>query len=199
MIAAVLNDKTVDWNFRRHARKLNFTITKGRQSNIAFPDRARAVGSGVSISSFGISSYNYIWRGPSVSATSWRGPLVLLFVLGFGLMGAFSALNTLMVDLYPQDPGTAAAANNLVRCWRGAGAVVAVGPLLNTIGTGWMSVLVAGVWALRSPLIWAAWRWGPRWREERKIMEEMVRAEDVEKRKTTVGALEQVMAAVIKH
>lgn len=73
-----------------------------------------------------------------------------------------------MVDLYPEAPGTATAANNLVRCWIGAAAVAGVGPLLNHIGTGWTGVLVAGVWVGFSPLLWVVWTWGPGWREEKR-------------------------------
>ncbi len=51
----------------------------------------------------------------------------------------------------------------------GAGAVAFVNPLLNAIGLGWTSVLVAGVWILISPVVLIVTKYGPRWREEARL------------------------------
>lgn len=51
----------------------------------------------------------------------------------------------------------------------GAGAVAFVNPLLNAIGIGWTSVLVAGVWLLISPVVLIITKYGPRWREEARL------------------------------
>jgi hypothetical protein len=51
----------------------------------------------------------------------------------------------------------------------GAGAVAFVNPLLNAIGLGWTSVLVAGVWILISPVVLIITKYGPRWREEARL------------------------------
>jgi len=53
----------------------------------------------------------------------------------------------------------------------GAGAVAFVNPLLNAIGLGWTSVLVAGVWILISPVVLLITKYGPRWREEARLKE----------------------------
>jgi len=53
----------------------------------------------------------------------------------------------------------------------GAGAVAFVNPLLNAIGLGWTSVLVAGVWILISPVVLITTKYGPRWREEARLKE----------------------------
>lgn len=63
----------------------------------------------------------------------------------------------------------------------GAAAVAFVNPLLNAIGLGWTSVLVAGVWILISPVVLIITKYGPRWREEARL-------KDVEKERKTKAA-----------
>ncbi|KAE8453207.1 hypothetical protein EG329_011274 [Mollisiaceae sp. DMI_Dod_QoI] len=137
MTAAVATGKTVDWNFRRIAKQLDYPITRGRQSDLSnFPieqARIQVVVPLICLGSITIIAYGWVLH----ATDSLAGPLVLLYFLGFSISGAFSALSTLMIDLYPKAPGTATAAANWVRCWMGAGAVAAIGPLLNEIGTGW--------------------------------------------------------------
>lgn len=43
-----------------------------------------------------------------------------------------------------------------MRCLVGAGAgAAAIGtPLIDTLGMGWMSVLIAGIWTVFAPLLW---------------------------------------------
>lgn len=100
------------------------------------------------------------------------------------------ALSTLVVDLNIQTPGTATAAGNWVRCWIGAGAVAVIGPLLDRIGTGWISVLVAGIWVVFSPLLWMVLKWGPVWREE-KLVRQDSREVSEEKEKSKNGDVEK--------
>jgi hypothetical protein len=46
-------------------------------------------------------------------------------------------MNILIVDLYYETPATAMAANNLVRCFLGAGAAATVNPLIQRMGVQW--------------------------------------------------------------
>jgi len=73
------------------------------------------------------------------------GPVITLFVTGHTLSGAFSSLNTLVIDCNIESPATAVAAKNWFRCWFGVGAVAAVNPLINRIGFGWTGTFVAFV------------------------------------------------------
>lgn len=59
--------------------------------------------------------------------TNLAGPLVLLFSIGFCTSSTVNTVSVLIVDLYPGKAGTATAANNMVRCWLGAGATGAGG------------------------------------------------------------------------
>ena len=76
-------------------------------------------------------------------------------------------MNVLIVDLNYSTPATATAANNLVRCFLGAGSTALVHPILYTLGRGWTYTSVAALWLLFSPVLWAIYRWGYGWRKER--------------------------------
>ena len=108
--------------------------------------------------------------------------LVLLFLNTFTLAGSFQSMNVLVIDCNPASSAAASAANNLVRCLLGAGGVAAVVPLLNRIGSGWTSTLIALVWLLFSSFWWVAIIWGPRWREEKRKRKEREVGADEEKR-----------------
>jgi len=86
-----------------------------------------------------------------------------------------------MIDCYPDSPSSAAAANNLIRCLLGAGAVAVLEPLFNTLGRGWTGTLIAAIEAVVSLCWWAVWVWGYGWRRERR--EKRVRADEKAARK----------------
>lgn len=67
---------------------------------------------------------------------SLAGPIIMLFILGYSLIAGSQVLNVLMVDIYPDQPATATAANNLVRCLLGAAASAAIVPLSDAVGNG---------------------------------------------------------------
>ncbi|KAL2210605.1 MFS general substrate transporter [Sarocladium strictum] len=157
----------LDANFRRHAKRLGVEITKDRQHSIEnFPiERARLEVSllCVYICSIAIIPYGWVmWlQHPPLPAA-----LVLLFILGMFLSATFQPLTALIVDLNPQSPAAATAAHQFIRCLLGAGAVGIVNPMLDAIGRGWTSTLIALVWVMGSVCWWAAIYWGPRWRKK---------------------------------
>lgn len=106
--------------------------------------------------------------------------MITLFLTGHTATGAFSSLNTLIIDTNVESPATASAANNLVRCPFGAGAVAAVVPLTNRIGMGWTCTFVAGIWICFSPMILVVFIWGHQWREEKRLKNETQADQDVE-------------------
>jgi hypothetical protein len=63
---------------------------------------------------------------------------------------------------------------------KGAGAVAAVIPILQRIGIGRTSVFIAGAWVVFSPIIFLVVKFGPRWREEKRINEEKRKAKQAE-------------------
>ncbi|KAK3318034.1 major facilitator superfamily domain-containing protein [Apodospora peruviana] len=78
-------------------------------------------------------------------------------------------LNTLGVDLYPEAPATAVATNNLLRCLFGAGGTALIETMLEAMGRGWTFTFWAVVLVAFSPILWILTKWGPGWREERRV------------------------------
>ena len=169
MTASFVVGKALNWNFRRHAKVCGMEITKAKQQDLTnFPieaARLQVVSPLIYIAAATVVSYGWVMQ----SHTSLAGPVILLYISSFCMSGSFTGLSTLVVDLNRESSGTATAAMNLVRCWMGAGAVAFVNPVLNAIGLGWTSVLVAGVWILISPVMLVILKYGPRWREQARL------------------------------
>lgn len=169
LTASFVVGKLINWNFRRHAKASSMEITKSKQQDLTnFPieaARLQVVFPLVYVAAATVVSYGWIME----SRTHLAGPVIFLYISTFCMTGSFTGLNTLVVDLNRESPGTATAAMNLVRCWMGAGGVAFVNPLLNAIGLGWTSVLVAGVWVLISPVLLLIIKYGPQWREQARL------------------------------
>ncbi|KAL2137317.1 hypothetical protein VTI74DRAFT_5048 [Chaetomium olivicolor] len=168
-ISAVVVGRAVDWNFARHARRLGISVEEAKQMSRdlgSFP--IESVRCEVALPALALTSVSFIVYGWLLAyRTSVAGPLVVLFFVGFGVNGFFTILSVLMVDVYPQAPATATAANNLVRCWLGAGAAAVIVPMINAMSTGWAYTFIALLYLLMAPLLWVIMRWGPKWRAER--------------------------------
>jgi predicted MFS family arabinose efflux permease len=169
IVARQVTGRLVDWNFRRHGKRLGIVILKSQQTNIDnFPvERARLeIAFPLAyLSCVVIVPYGWIMNmhDPPLPAA-----LVLLFFTTFSLSGSFQCLQVLMIDCYPDSPSSASAANNLIRCILGAGAVALVEPLLRTFGRGWTGTFIVATEACFSLCWWAVYIWGPGWRKERK-------------------------------
>lgn len=104
-------------------------------------------------------------------------PIVLLFFIGLFLAGSFSVMSVLLTDLYPNSPATATAANNLVRCVMGAVGTAVIIQMVDGMGRGWCFTFVAGALFATSPLLWVEVKWGPGWREARRVRIEKYKTE----------------------
>lgn len=156
----------LDWNFKREAARQGLEIVKNRQQDIRNFNieiaRLQIVIPFVYGGTLCMIAYGWVMQYKAPLAA----PMVCLFFMAHMTTGAFSALNTLIVDTHRESPATAVAANNLWRCLTGAGAVAAAGPLIDRIGIGWTASLIAFLWLLFSPAMWAIYRWGHGWRED---------------------------------
>ncbi|KAI9852926.1 MAG: hypothetical protein M1838_003720 [Thelocarpon superellum] len=153
LLSAFTTGRLIDWNYRRHARRLGFPVVKNRQDDLThFPlELARLQ---VALPLLYLGSAAIIANGWTLHlGVSLAGPCVFLFVIGFCLVAAFNCMNILMVDLYPGRAATATAANNLVRCLLGAVGTAVVIPVIDAIGTGWAYTLAALLWVAFSPLM----------------------------------------------
>lgn len=77
--------------------------------------------------------------------------------------------STLLVDMYPDRPSMVSATNNMARCLLGAGATALVQPMINGMGLGWTFTFVACVGAVATPMSLVLLKYGPRWREARRL------------------------------
>ncbi|RAO73429.1 uncharacterized protein BHQ10_009441 [Talaromyces amestolkiae] len=156
----------LDWNFKREAARQGMPIIKNRQQNIEkFNVEVARLAITIPFLYGGalcLIAYGWIMQ----FKTSLAGSMIILFFLAHLTTGAFSGLNTLVIDTNRESPATAVAAINLWRCLTGAGAVAAAGPLIERIGIGWTATFIAFLWLTFSPLVWAVYKWGYVWRED---------------------------------
>jgi hypothetical protein len=184
-LASFINGRMLDRNYKRVARQIGFTIDRKRGDDLAkFPiERARLelIWPILSLGLACILCYGWVLEKNAHLAA----PLVLHFFIGLCVNGSFNILSTLVVDLYPQSPSTATAANNLVRCFFGAGGTGIITIMISNMGRGWCFTFISLVCIVTMPMLWVELKWGPVWREERrvrlaKIAEEKERVEDLE-------------------
>ena len=158
----------LDWNFRRHAKRLGVEISKNRQQDIdQLPiEKARLQISIPMIYTTALCILAYGWTMQTKSSLA--GVEATLFFMGLFNSGGTSGLNTLVVDTHLESPATAMAANNLFRCLVSAGGTAIAVPLINRIGIGWTSVFIFGVLLCFSPCLWLVLIYGAKWRREKK-------------------------------
>ena len=186
-LAPILNGRLVDWNFRRVAKQMGVAVDRKRGNDLKdFPIEKTRLQVAYPLLYTGIAAllcYGWVMQ----IETSLAAPLVLQFIMGLTLTGAYQCMNVLLVDLYPLSPSTATASNNLVRCLIGAAGTAVIIQMIEGMGRGWCFTFIAAVIFLTSPMMWALTRWGPGWREERrrrteKATEEVPQREKREKR-----------------
>ncbi|KAF2714174.1 MFS general substrate transporter [Pleomassaria siparia CBS 279.74] len=169
LIAPIASGRLMDWNYRRVAAASNFVIDRKRGDDLkGFPlERARL---SVVVPFIIIGTSAVLCYGWTLEAeTSLAAPLVMHFLIGLFLTGAFNCMSVMLIDYYPMSPSTATAANNLVRCLMGAAGTGIINIMVEAMGRGWCFTFVAAVVAATSPILWVLLKWGPRWREERRM------------------------------
>lgn len=175
--AAIGQGYMLDWNYRRVARNIGFSIDKKRGDDLSkFPiekARIQPLYLFVSVGLVAMILYGWILE----LRTSVAAPLCLHFVIGLCITGSFGILNTLIVDLSPEAPATAVAANNFVRCEMGAAATAVIELMIGAMGTGWCFTFFALLAVVFMPVLWAEMKYGVRWREEKRVKREVRKAE----------------------
>ena len=189
LISAFTTGKIIDWNYRRHAKRLGMPLQKSKQDDLSnFPiERARLEVSLplLYLAVAGITAYGWLLEaGVHVAA-----PCVMLFVIGYAIIAGFNCMSILMVDSYPGRPATATAANNLIRCLLGAVAIAVLAPLIKAIGIGWTATFFSGLYVAFTLAVWWLMKKGPQWRREAKAEEERKnRKREAESRDTEASA-----------
>ena len=189
-LASFINGRMLDRNYKKVARQIGFTIDKKRGDDLRhFPIERARLEIIWPLLSFGLCCilvYGWVLEKNANLAA----PLILQFFIGLCVNGSFNVLSTLVVDLYPQSPSTATAANNLVRCFMGAAGTGIINIMVDHMGRGWCFTFIALVCIVTSPMLWIELRRGPKWREERRVRmdkqaEEKKRQQQVEDSNTS--------------
>ena len=161
--------KVMDHNYRITAKKIGWTINEVSGDDLSdFPiERARSRGSLwlLMISTATLVSYGWaVSKHVQVSVI-----LILQFIQGFWGTCFYTTYNTLLVDVFPESPSTAAAAASITRCAMAAAGLAVLQPLLDAAGRGWYFTLL-GLWSggFGAVAIWLI-RWkGMQWRTGRR-------------------------------
>lgn len=96
-------------------------------------------------------------------------PLIFQFYLGAKCTILLQVYSALLVDIFPEKPGTIAASNNITRCGLSAAVVAALDPLVGAMGRGWFFTMVAlldGCLCIVGVIILRCF--GQGWREKRR-------------------------------
>ena len=176
LLAAFVRGKIIDSRYKVHAKRSGMPLDFNRRVDLSnFPiERARLE---VAIPTLALGSACIIGFGWMVQyKVNLSGPLIFLFVIGFCISASLNTVSVLLVDIYPGRAGTATAANNLVRCWLGAGATSGVVPLINRIGIGWTTTFFGLLVVVFSPILWYIMKNGPNWRRATKKRKEQQEA-----------------------
>ncbi|OQD81897.1 hypothetical protein PENANT_c024G03494 [Penicillium antarcticum] len=167
ILSAFTTGKIVDWNYRRHAKKAGLSVVKNVRADISNFNIERArleVALPLYyISNLGILAYGWVLD----HKVNLAGPVILLFIIGWAIIGTSQVLNALMIDLWPGKSATATAANNLFRCELGAAASAAISPMVSAMGNGWTYTTLALISIAISPCLWFTVHYGIKWRQKR--------------------------------
>jgi MFS family permease len=180
LLAAITMGKIIDWSWFREGRRVGIKVTKSRQQDLSnFPvEKARLQ---VAIPMLFLSCVCTIIYGWILHfRVNLAGPCIILFFLGYTLIGATQTISILIVDINPNIAGTATAAFNLIRCLLGAGATALILPMTQAMGLGWSYTFIALVYLLLSPMLLVVIKYGPLWRAERKEMRARAKAQKEE-------------------
>lgn len=172
VLSAFTTGRLVDWNFRRHAKRVGLPIVKNVRPDISHfnIERARLE---VALPLYYISNCAMITYGWVLGhRVNIAAPVILLFVTGWSIVGTAQVLNALMVDLWPGKSATATAANNLFRCELGAAASAAISPMRSAMGEGWAYTTLALISIAVSPCLWIVAHYGIKLRQKRNRKEE---------------------------
>ncbi|KAE8452761.1 hypothetical protein EG329_013033 [Mollisiaceae sp. DMI_Dod_QoI] len=102
VVAAFTQGRFIDWNYRRHAQKLGIVVQKRKMQDLSnFPiERARLEVAMPFLLLACLSTISYGWILDK--RTSVAGPIVMLFVQGFGLIASTQCISILIVDINPE-------------------------------------------------------------------------------------------------
>lgn len=193
ILGGYVNGKLMDRNYKTTAKKIGLTIDIDRGDDLDnFPiEKARTRGSWYLLGTLTCALIGYGWALEQRSHVNI--PLVLQFIQGLLGTCIYTISNTLLVDVFPESPSTAAAAASITRCALAAVGVAIVQPLVSALGRGWyfttLGLVTGGAGSLA---VWTIRTWGMKWRGERVAKTTCACVDDESREK---GLREQVDAS----
>ncbi len=167
VVGAIVVGKLLNWNYARVAASIGVSPDRKRGEDLRkFPiERARLDLIWPWIITAVLATVAWGWVVNS--GTSLAAPLVILFLAGMGLAGPVSILTTLLVDLYPMNPGRVSSSFNLTRAGLSAIGSAVVQYIIDAWGYGFTYLFMGLLVLLASMTVPIVRKWGPQWREER--------------------------------
>ena len=164
-----INGKMMDRKYRITAKEIGHTVDRVAGDDLDhFPiEKARSRDSWHLFGTLSVVLVGYGWAIDKHAHVSI--PLILQYVQGFLTTSLYTTFITLLVDVFPESPSTAAATASVMRCSFAASGIAALQPLLNVLGVGWYFTALALVSSiLGSVLLLAIATHGRKWRSERR-------------------------------
>ncbi|CAK7217571.1 hypothetical protein SBRCBS47491_003204 [Sporothrix bragantina] len=181
-LTAFVMGPLMNWNYRRHARRLGMPVDKSRQTDLAqFPIERARLEIGIPLAVLA-AAVLLCWGWALQCRVSVALPCVLNFLYGIGMIGFNNATSVLLIDVSPGQAGAAVAANNLARCLLGALFSAVIVPMIDRLGVGWAFVLLGLLYIVFLPLMFLLMRNGIRYRQEQADKDASKKQRRVEKR-----------------
>lgn len=172
VLAALIVGPSLNWNYRRHARRLGMETTRGRQDDLSnFPIERSRIEVGLPLLALS-TCVLFAWGWALEYRAHLAVPCVLLFLMGTGMVGFTNAAMVLITDIHPAKAGAATAASNLTRCLLGAASTAAISPLIDAVGSGWAFSILGFLYLLGAPLLLLMMKNGVKWRRQMKEKED---------------------------
>ncbi|KAE8156683.1 major facilitator superfamily domain-containing protein [Aspergillus tamarii] len=174
IVTTFTTGRLMNWNYRRHATKLNFPLSKIDLSGFPIEQARLEIGlPPMLLEAIGVLGYGWTLRNDISVAV----PIIFLFIVGYGITSISQVLYVLMADIYPGQFAVAAAARNVCQCLVGAATSAAIEPMcilfmLSLIGS------------------WATVKHGMEWRKAKR--EKPIKRSQKNKNVHTKGAYEFV-------
>ena len=168
IVGGFINGKMMDYNYKAIAKEIGHTVDRvGGDDLDHFPiERARTRDAWYMLGVYTCGLIGYGWAFEKHSHVSI--PLILQFLQGLLGTCLYTVYSTLLIDIFPASPSTAAAAASITRCALAASGVAVLQPLLDALGRGWYFTVLALVsGAAGSAAVWGIQSRGMRWRGQR--------------------------------
>jgi MFS family permease len=141
VVGGIVTGRIMDWNYRRTALEAGLALDRGTGDDMSkFPiekARGRAAWGWLALFAGVLTGFGWAVEKHTHPAV----PLTFQFILAFVCTYFFQVFNSLLVDIFPEKPSTAAAAGNISRCALSGVAVAILQPLVDALGYGWFFTL----------------------------------------------------------